>query len=52
MATELWKLRQQVVELAGARSEVGSEMDDDGRPPIDSYRSDNPVVLQKRIGKF
>ena len=57
LATELWKLRQQVEDLMNSKSDFGSELGGESaasgnlQQKLDSYRSDNPEPLQRKIGK-
>lgn len=58
LATELWKLRQQVEDLMNSKSEFGSELGGGSaasanlQQKLDSYRADNPEPMQRKIGKF
>lgn len=55
LATELWKLRQQVEDMINNRSEFGSELGESvissQQQKLDSYRPSNPEPMQRRIGE-
>lgn len=56
MATELWKLRQQVEELLNSKSEFGSEPSDGTAgvpkaPALEGEKADGPGAVGRHIGR-